>query len=86
MQTIPKRDIDHEVLLDTIIAAGRIVLSDTAVRMTGLYKRKKTALGMPSLQRGLQRRAGRIVRGLSGERILLSSENRLLPGSRLSQR
>lgn len=41
MQTIHKKDIDHEILLGTIIAAGRTVLSDTAVCMTSLYRRNK---------------------------------------------
>lgn len=85
MQTIHKKDIDHEMLLGTIIAAGRTVLSDTAVCMTSLYRRnKKGALGMLRLRRGLQRRAGGIVCSLPGERILLSSEGRSLPESRLS--
>lgn len=50
MQTIDKKALDHEVLLNTIIAAGNSVLSDTTVCMTDLYRRNKkgTILLCPS--------------------------------------
>lgn len=41
MQTIHKKDFDNNVLLDTIIAAGKSVLSYTAVHMTDHYRRNK---------------------------------------------
>jgi formylmethanofuran dehydrogenase subunit E len=41
MRLVPKKSIDHDALLDSIISAGRSILSCASVRITQFYEKRK---------------------------------------------
>ena len=41
MRRVPKKSIDHDLLRDSIIAAGRSILSQASVRITQFYGKKE---------------------------------------------